>query len=126
MSKTKFIVGFLFIAPFLLGAGCSGGSVSSLTNGPKDCGSDLVCFEQQFKNCTLGSKMTAVPASNGDITIGGVKEERCEVTFKVVSGKDSSTVVTTCLFDRTKQYQENNMLILGNPSMFKQYCTQKK
>lgn len=126
MSKTKYIVGFLFMVPFLLGAGCSVGSITPIASGPKDCGSDLVCFENQFKNCTSGSKMSAVPASNGDITIGGMKDGRCQVTFKVVSGKDSSTVITTCLFDNAKQYQENSVLILGNPTTFKQYCTQQK
>lgn len=125
MRGKYFIVGFLFIAPVLLGAGCNIGSLSPLSSSPKDCGGDLVCFESQFKKCAPSSMMNAMAETSGKVTIDGPDGDRCKVTFSVISGKDSQPVITTCRFDKTKTYQEN-ALTLGSISMFKQYCTQTK
>lgn len=125
MRGNKFIAGFLVLLPLLLGAGCSVGSVTPLSGGPKECGSDLVCFEGQLKKCAPASLKNSMAETSGDVTIHGPKNSGCEVSITVISGKDSSPVVTTCLFDSSKSYADN-MLKLSDINWFKKNCTQKK
>jgi hypothetical protein len=53
MKNTKIMLGLLVLLPWVLGAGCAKGGALSL-GGPKDCGNDQSCFDEEFRNCSPG------------------------------------------------------------------------
>lgn len=107
MRRSHILLSSLSAFLLLLGAGCSGSGLSTVAVAPKDCGTDLTCFDTYFKDCKPALHHANVGTEIVDnYEIVGPKSGKCEIkkyfTKNPISsylGKDAF-----CLYDNTKTF----------------------
>ncbi len=93
----------------LLGAGCSGSGLNTISSAPKDCGTDLTCFDKYFKDCKPAMQHANVGTEIVDnYEIVGPKEGKCEIK-KYFSKNPLPSYVgkeAFCLYDNSKKFAD--------------------
>lgn len=126
MRGNKILVSLGILLPLLIGAGCSGGSSSLSLGGPKDCGSDRVCFEAEFKNCNKAVITETIEAGLVQKEeIVGKKSGKCEVKSVFTENNlmpDWVGKEQYCMLDNSKSYQDNANDIMASGANLRDYC----
>ena len=109
MRRSHFLLSSLGALLLMIGAGCSGSGSSMLASSPKDCGTDLACFDQYFKDCKPAMQHANVGVEIVDnYEIVGPKDGKCEIK-KYFSKNPIASYVgkdAYCLYDNTKKFAD--------------------